>query len=165
MNGERVENRLNVNYSLLCTLVGHVAVCQVFVRLGGTLVNLLRSCFVFLILSLFACSASAADLTGSWKGRWTAAGKVAREHSGTLRMRLRPVGPGHYKALFAGRFAVVIPYAYRADVSQSGSSITSTRRLGPMGEYSMRLEPISASQLSGRWSAMGQGGKISLRRR
>lgn len=83
-------------------------------------------------------------------------------------MRLRPAphaSSGHFKAIFAGRFAVVIPYAYRADVFQSGNRLVSTKRLGPLGEYTMRLSGTAPHKLTGTWSAMGQGGRISLRRR
>ncbi|HBE71259.1 MAG TPA: hypothetical protein DDW52_24190, partial [Planctomycetaceae bacterium] len=120
--------------------------------------------------SLLSAQGSAAEngpnLTGRWVGTWDqpAAGKQRRDHRGSLRVRLRPVGPGQYRGVFAGRFAVVIPYIYRADVYQYGHTITSTRRLGPLGNYSMNLR-ANGNSLRGGWSAMGYRGNIQLQRR
>lgn len=106
------------------------------------------------------------NLSGKWVGTWDqpASGQQRRDHRGSLRVRLRHVGPGQYRGIFAGRFAVVIPYLYRADVTQYGHTVSSTRRLGPLGNYSMRLS-VSGNSMRGGWSAMGHRGNIQLRRR
>ena len=125
-------------------------------------------------LAMFACFVSlgvtqdlnAQDLSGVWRGRWTAdATSRLPEHGGALRMRLTPTGPGTYDGRFSGRFAVVIPYFYRAEVQQCGSQITSSKRLGPMGSYTMQLSPSTHSRsLTGRWNAGKHRGSIRVAR-
>lgn len=122
---------------------------------------------VFLACLLCCASsltAEAGDQAGLWKGRWNSHSPPARRaHGGTLRMRLRPAGGNVYHANFSGRFAVVIPYFYRATVTQVGNQLISTKRLGPLGEYRMSLHSNGASA-SGIWSAAGHSGGIQMRR-
>ena len=108
---------------------------------------------------------SAHEFGGTWKGRWKAdASESRRAHGGTLRIRLRPAGNGVYHGTFAGRFAVVIPYFYRAEVYQVGNELRSTKQLGPFGEYRMSLQSFGES-MQGSWSASGHHGTIQLRQR
>ncbi len=105
------------------------------------------------------------DLSGKWVGRWTADATAKRaEHGGPLRVRLRATGPNRYQGIFAGRFAVVIPYLYRAEVTQHGSSITSVKRLGPLGAYRMQAG-VFGRAMQGRWNAGKSSGSIRLQRR
>lgn len=105
------------------------------------------------------------ELAGRWRGQWTTqADGVRRPHQGTLRMNLRPLGDGSYQGTFVGRFAVVIPYAYRARVERVGDTLTSSKRLGPFGSYDMQLRPGPGGTLQGGWSAGSERGGISLRR-
>lgn len=105
------------------------------------------------------------DYSGVWRGRWTTDPTGSgRSHRGTLRVRLRPTGEGEYRGWFSGRFAVVIPYFYRARVTQYGNRLVSSKRLGSLGQYRMVLDGHSGS-LTGRWSAAGEGGRIRLLRR
>lgn len=114
---------------------------------------------------LLATSASAQDLSGRWQGTWSSAANARhREHSGPLRIRLTSNGDGTYQGVFAGRFALVIPYFYRASVSQYGNQLVSTKRLGPLGVYRMQLSS-SPGGLNGNWNAAGESGAIQLRRR
>ena len=124
-----------------------------------------------LLLSLLAigCWASpraqAQDLSGRWKGTWSAAANAKHGlHTGPLRVRLVSTGPGTYRGLFTGRFAVVVPYIYRAKVTQYGQQVVSSRRLGPLGEYRMTLFS-TPNRLDGGWSAAGESGAIHLNRR
>lgn len=106
-----------------------------------------------------------AGQTTVWKGRWTSdATPNRRAHGGTLRVRLRPGAGNTQRGTFYGRFAVVIPYFYRATVHSQGGQLVASKRLGPMGQYDMVLVP-SGNQLSGRWWAGGHTGSIELRRR
>ena len=139
------------------------------IRVGLTL--LVVMCIAFWNLP----SAAATDYSGVWKGRWTTDASPNRNglfgnqnpknaHHGTVRFRLKPSGqPGVYRGVFSGRFAVVIPYVYRADVIQSGGSLYSQKRLGPLGSYQMRISGNSVG-LEGRWSAGSSAGSISVLR-
>jgi hypothetical protein len=109
-----------------------------------------------------AVLAQASDLSGRWKGTWTTFSQgEKRPHHGTLRVHLRPRGDGTYQGTFAGRFAIVIPYFYRATVTQYGNTVVSTKRLGPFGEYRMHLHHQPGS-LNGHWSAGSEAGSIRL---
>ncbi len=124
-----------------------------------------RVWYPLLVIALLAPSVDAADASGRWKGTWDTNGSTRRSsHHGTLRVRLKSEGNGTYRGLFAGRFAVVIPYVYRAKVYQHGNRLISTKRLGPLGEYRMVLTQQSG-QLGGYWTAAGESGTIRLRRR
>ena len=123
-----------------------------------------------LIVAANAGAVIADDISGLWKGRWTSAPtSQRREHGGTLRMRLRPkANQGAtevYRGVFAGRFAVVIPYVYRSDVYRNGNQLSATKRLGPFGEYHMNLyvNPHSRS-INGGWVAGKHRGGIRLNR-
>ncbi|MFN3189762.1 MAG: hypothetical protein ACE361_04485 [Aureliella sp.] len=125
-----------------------------------------RTVAIALLVCAIPCPLQAQDLTGVWRGRWTA-DATARlpEHGGALRMRLTPTGPGTYRGNFSGRFAVVIPYFYRAEVRQHGNQLVSSKRLGPMGNYTMRLSAAPSRQsMSGRWIAGDHRGSIRIRR-
>ena len=123
---------------------------------------------IVILMFEFSSSASAQtgpDYSGRWVGRWQAdATDRLPEHGGPLRVRLRSNGDGTYSGLFAGRFALVIPYIYRAPVMQNGTQLVSTKKLGPLGSYRMVLQGAPAS-LSGNWSAAGSTGSIRLRKR
>lgn len=118
----------------------------------------------FMLLTLSPlCSAQ--DASGVWRGSWSADATARRpEHGGPLRVRLIPTGPNSYQGRFSGRFAVIIPYFYRAEVYQQGNYLYSTKSIGRMGQYEMRLQNC-CGQMSGRWSAGNQSGNIRLRRR
>lgn len=107
----------------------------------------------------------AQDASGVWRGRWTAfATPQRREHGGPVRVRLTKVGPSTYRGTFSGRFAIVIPYVYRATVYQSGGTLYADKQLGRFGQYRMALQPWG-NTLSGNWSAGNSRGAIQLRRR
>ncbi|MCA9191062.1 MAG: hypothetical protein KDB03_04855 [Planctomycetales bacterium] len=97
----------------------------------------------------------------TWHGTWTS---PAKGHQGTLRMHLRPTASGSYQGLFAGRFFVVIPYVFRAQVNEINGQLVTNKRLGPLGDYQMVLTPYGNS-LQGYWSAAGQSGGIYMQPR
>lgn len=119
-----------------------------------------------LCLLLFGAeSIQAQDVTGVWRGKWTANASARRgEHGGALRVKLTPTGPCTYRGTFSGRFALVIPYFYRADVVQYGSTLHSSKKLGPLGDYQMDLQ-VSEPYLSGSWRTTNHSGRIQLQRR
>ena len=103
---------------------------------------------------------------GVWKGRWQS---QSTGHSGPMRVVISPTSRGTYQARFTGRFAAVIPFAYRADlVPQSTSDgrtiLTSSKKLGPiLGSYQMQTE-INGNVLSGDFQAAGDRGSIMMQR-
>ena len=82
-------------------------------------------------------TAHAGDASRGWRGEWRSA---TTGHHGPLRARLRPTTDGGYQALFAGRFAVVVPFVYRANLEPTGypGQYMSVKRLPLMGEYRMQ---------------------------
>jgi hypothetical protein len=118
---------------------------------------------IFLITtSDYCCQAD--EPAGRWAGRWTTYKENGRGHQGTLRVNLQSNGDGTYHGKFAGRFAVVIPYFYRATVVQEGDMLYSSKRLGPLGSYHMQLQHAPGS-MSGGWSMGSESGGILLYRR
>ena len=110
-------------------------------------------------------SAAAQDASGVWKGKWTEARPSGRrEFTGSLRIKLQKTGSNTYQGNFSGRFAIVIPYFYRAEVVQYGNALYSSKKLGPLGEYRMQLR-IGASSLNGGWNTAKHHGSIRVRRR
>jgi hypothetical protein len=86
-----------------------------------------------------------------------------------MRVMISPTSRGTYQARFTGRFAAVIPFAYRAElVPQSTSDgrtiLTSSKKLGPiLGSYQMQTE-INGNVLSGDFQAAGDRGSIMMQK-
>ena len=103
---------------------------------------------------------------GRWSGRWQSA---STGHSGPMNVSIRPTSNGNYQARFTGRFALVIPFAYRAELvpqttSQGQTVLTSSKKLGPiLGSYQMNTQIVGDS-LSGGFQAAGDRGTITMRR-
>lgn len=90
-----------------------------------------------LCLGLSAVNVDAANPSGRWVGTWTS---TTTGHQGALRARIRPVDSDTYRAIFAGRFAKVIPFVYPAKLERvpgTCNSYQSTTRLPLLGEYRM----------------------------
>lgn len=131
--------------------------------------NLLRMVsltMVMMVTSWVASQAHAQYAAGVYRGGWTSApGERQRlEHRGPLRVRLIPTGQGTYEGRFSGRFALIVPYFYRAPVIEMGGALYSEKRLGPMGTYQMQLVPSGNGNWQGGWSAGQSHGRIGLRR-
>jgi hypothetical protein len=129
--------------------------------------NLLRTIGLVILLGLVSSGQAVAQdpIAGRLSGRWSthprSSALIQRPHSGTLRVNLKPNGDGTYQGTFAGRFAVVMPYFYRAKVVDQGGYLTASKRLGPMGEYRMQLYP-NANGWQGNWTAGKSSGSIVL---
>ncbi|QEF99324.1 hypothetical protein Mal15_33880 [Stieleria maiorica] len=82
-------------------------------------------------------SLSAASPAGRWVGNWSSS---STGHQGPLRARIRVVDHNTYRAVFAGRFAKVIPFVYPAKLERipgSYNQYRSSTRLPLLGEYRM----------------------------
>jgi hypothetical protein len=86
-----------------------------------------------------------------------------------MRVVISPTIRGTYQARFTGRFAAVIPFAYRAELvpqaSPDGTAVlSSSKKLGPiLGSYRMQTQIIGNS-LSGGFQAAKDRGSIQMRR-
>ena len=92
---------------------------------------------VLLVLFLHAPTVGAASPSGRWIGSWSSS---ETGHQGPLRAKIRQVDSNTYRALFAGRFAKVVPFVYPAKLERvpgSPSSYQSTTRLPLLGQYQM----------------------------
>jgi len=103
---------------------------------------------------------------GEWKGRWQS---QSTGHSGPMRVVISPTNRGTYQARFTGRFAAVIPFAYRAELipqptSDGRTVLTSSKKLGPiLGSYQMHTT-VNGNVLSGDFQAAGDRGSIMMQR-
>ncbi|MCA9136715.1 MAG: hypothetical protein KDB00_08150 [Planctomycetales bacterium] len=92
---------------------------------------------LLLCLGLPSLTLEAASPAGRWVGTWTSS---STGHHGPLRARIRPVDSDTYRALFAGRFAKVVPFVYPAKLERVPGTCDcykSTTRLPLLGEYRM----------------------------
>ena len=104
--------------------------------------------FAFVVVTLVSLvatspSLSAASPTGKWRGSWNSG---ATGHSGPLKARVRKVDHDTYRALFVGRFAGIIPFAYPARldrVAGTENQYTSSQRLPLLGTYRMNATVTS----------------------
>ncbi len=124
---------------------------------------------IALIAFLFlngATLALADNPTGVWKGEWRSG---STGHHGPMRVKIQPKADGTYQAKFTGRFALVIPFAYRVNLqpSQDGYGnpiLTAAKPLGPlMGSYRMSAQAIG-NGLQGNFQAAGDNGTIRMKR-
>jgi len=103
---------------------------------------------------------------GVWKGEWRSG---STGHRGPMRAKVQSRADGSYQAKFVGRFALVIPFAYRVTLQPAydafGNSIlTAEKPLGPlMGSYRMTAQ-ASGNQLNGSFQAAGDQGSIRMQR-
>gem|GEM_PF-678641 len=103
---------------------------------------------------------------GVWKGRWQS---QSTGHSGPMRVAITPTSRGTYQARFTGRFAAIIPFAYRAELAahttpDGATLLSSSKKLGPiLGSYQMQTQ-VSGNVLSGDFQAAGDRGSIQMRR-
>lgn len=120
--------------------------------------------FVVLFAGFLPSALRAEDPAGRWRGRWSSG---TTGHSGPMRARVTPVGDGSYKAVFAGRFAGVIPFVYRADLqpteSWNGTVYVTEKRLPLLGSYQMNAI-IPGNAFNANWSAAGDTGQVNMQR-
>jgi hypothetical protein len=130
-----------------------------------SITTLLGAALVFATLLPVSPSAFGADPSGRWKGRWSSG---TTGHSGPMRARVTPNEDGSYRAVFSGRFALVIPFVYRADLQPvqtwAGTSYVVDKKLGPiLGSYRMNAF-IPGDTFNANFSAAGDSGQISMQR-
>ncbi len=117
-----------------------------------------------LIGSLVPSIANADEPTGRWKGRWSSG---STGHSGPMRARVTPSGNGTYNAVFAGRFAKVIPFVYRAELQPmqtwDGTVYVTEKKLPLLGSYRMN-SIVPGNTFNANWSAAGDTGQVEMRR-
>jgi len=116
------------------------------------------------LVSVNAQAATAASPVGRWAGIWTS---QSTGHSGTLRARIRQVDSQTYRALFAGRFAKVIPFVYPAKLNRlagTASTYTSSTRLPLLGTYTMRAD-VSGQRFYATFRGRKDSGVFDMRRR
>ncbi|XZE54518.1 hypothetical protein SH139x_000488 [Planctomycetaceae bacterium SH139] len=90
---------------------------------------------------------------GKWRGEWISG---TNGHRGPLRASIRQTAAGDYRAVFAGRFAKVIPFVYSTRLTPTPwpGQYTSVKRLPLVGTYRM-----SATVTPGHFEATFQGRK------
>ena len=115
---------------------------------------------LFVTLLVFPASANAQSPAGRWRGEWISG---TNGHHGPMRANIRPTANGTYSARFAGRFFVVIPFTYRAELvpTYPGSSVlTSEKQLGPiLGSYRMQTN-FGSHSMSGQFQAAKDHGTV-----
>ena len=103
---------------------------------------------------------------GTWKGEWRS---NSTGHRGPMRVVITPSSKGTYQARFTGRFAAVIPFAYRAELvpvqrTDGTTVLTSSKKLGPvLGSYQMQTQ-VQGNVLTGQFQAAGDKGSIQMQR-
>ncbi len=104
--------------------------------------------------------------TGVYRGQWRSG---STGHHGPMRAVVQPRTDGTYQARFTGRFALIIPFAYRVTLQPTqdafGNTILNAEKpLGPiMGSYRMTAQ-ANESGLSGSFQAAGDNGSIQMQR-
>jgi len=90
-----------------------------------------------LVLTAGAASAQAPNLSGRWSGYWQS---DSSGHTGPLNGRFRQVDDTHYRVVFTGRFAKVIPFRYSQKLEVTGTDgdsvfLAGSSRLPGFGTY------------------------------
>ena len=121
------------------------------------------------VLTLFLLgqgTTQAQSPVGVWKGRWQS---QSTGHSGPMRATIRQTGPGQYDARWVGRFAAVIPFVYRSQLTEVASpdgqvTLHSRKQLGPlMGNYEMTSNFLGKS-MDSRFQTRQDQGTVRMRR-
>jgi hypothetical protein len=114
-------------------------------------------------LSLICTSAGAASPSGAWKGRWFS---QPTGHKGPLRAHIRPIDHDTYKAVFVGRFFVVVPFLYPATLERvpgTCNQYTSSQRLPLIGTYRMDAT-ITPQRFHARFKSADDTGTFEMTR-
>ena len=104
--------------------------------------------------------------SGIWRGQWRS---ESNGHHGPMRANIQSKPDGNYQARFTGRFALVIPFAYRVTLHPSydgnGNAILFAEKpLGPiLGSYRMSAQ-ADMNGLNGNFQAAGDNGVIQMQR-
>ncbi len=106
----------------------------------------------------------AAGPSGVWRGQWVS---QSSGHRGALGARIRQTGPDQYSALFYGRFAVVIPFVYRAPLNRvpgTADLYVSSKRMPLLGTYQTTAR-ISHGQFQADFAGRQDRGIFTMTRR
>lgn len=121
--------------------------------------------FSIALSALFViCGTSfAASPEGRWRGNWTS---QSTGHRGPLRAHIRPTVSGDYRAVFVGRFAGVVPFAYPATLERVPGSCDcyrSSQRLPLLGTYQMSAN-ITATRFRATFRSRNDRGTLRMSR-
>lgn len=108
--------------------------------------------------------AHAGNPSGAWRGKWTS---QSSGHRGALAAKIRPAGPDHYKAIFYGRFAVVIPFFYRTTLDRIPGTTDmyySAKQMPLLGTYETTAR-ISGNHFRADFVGKKDRGIFEMRRR
>ncbi|MGI9467914.1 MAG: hypothetical protein ACR2OA_12395 [Rubripirellula sp.] len=126
----------------------------------------LKLAFVVVMLTSLVTTSptlSATSPTGKWRGSWNSS---STGHNGPLKARVRQVDHDTYRALFVGRFAGVIPFAYPARldrVAGTENQYTSSQRLPLLGTYRMNAT-VTPSRIRANFRGGRDSGTFNLSR-
>jgi len=103
-------------------------------------------------------------ISGRWVGQWIA---DTNGHRGPLRANVTPAADG-YDVRFAGRFAKVIPFAYRQHLTVTGTDgetvfLSADRRLPLFGTFHMSAT-ATGSAFDATFTTGKETGRFVLRR-
>lgn len=101
---------------------------------------------------------------GVWRGKWSSR---SSGHQGPLGARIRPAGPNRYTAWFYGRFAKVIPFAYRTSLQRvpgTADLYQSRKRMPLLGTYQSTAR-ISGGHFEADFSGGQDQGVFTMSRR
>ena len=118
---------------------------------------------VLLSVIVIGSSAPAASPVGKWRGGWSS---QSTGHHGPLRARIRQTGPDSYRAVFAGRFALVVPFIYSAKLERVPGTChcyRSAKRLPLLGTYEMTAQ-VSSSRFYANFKSKKDVGVFDLSR-
>lgn len=110
-------------------------------RNRGCIVKLTRMVLFLTVITVVTSAASdlgsAASPVGKWRGSWTS---KSTGHRGPLRAHVRRVDADTYRAVFVGRFFLVVPFAYPARLDRvpgTHDRFSSRQTLPLIGTYQM----------------------------
>ena len=125
--------------------------------------NTLRLIALAFVVTFVAGQTEAASPAGSWRGGWSS---QSTGHKGPLRARIRPIDSNTYRAVFAGRFAGVVPFIYPAKLERVPGSChcyTSSQRLPLLGTYRMTAT-VSSQRFYATFGSKKDAGTFDMRR-
>lgn len=118
-----------------------------------------RHILAFAVLVLAGTPAFSGEvLSGSWKGTWTSS---ANGHTGPLNARIETGNGNTVVVHFRGRFAKIVPFIYRSQLSvvsedEQGTHLEGSQKLPLFGTFSTR-----ATVKDGQFFATFQSGQDS----
>jgi hypothetical protein len=135
-------------------------------KVHSKFVILLLIVSALLFVDLSQLSAADYGLGGRWRGTWTS---QSTGHHGPLKARFQPQSNGSVRAVFSGRFAVIIPFRYSMNLqptlAEDGTVwLSGSKKLGPLlGSYDFAAQSDGCTLNAG-YSAGKDQGNFYLRR-